>query len=101
MKALLIENQKFYRAESFLLEDVVILLSETEPEFDIEEVVLSVCGAGFGIAAELSEATESLLIELVSVVSFFEQLMMNKTLIANNNFFIIIYFLVFIKAMTV
>ena len=99
MNAQLIEN-KLYLAESFLLEDEVALLSVTEPEFDIEVVVLSVCGAGFGIAAELSDAKESLVIEL-SVASFFAQLMMNKTLIAKNNFFIIIYFWIFIKAITV
>jgi hypothetical protein len=76
-----------YLAESFRPEDILAVLSPKELA-GLEAVVLSVCGAGFGIAAVLSETRESFFIELVSVVSFLEQLMMNKTLIVKNNFFI-------------
>jgi len=64
---------------------------------DAEVVVLSVCGAGFGIAAVLSDAKESLLVELVCDESFFEQLIIAKTLRVKKNFFIIILFFVISK----
>jgi len=80
---------KTYLTESLLPPGVILLLSDIDPEAEV--VVLSVCGAGFGIVAVLSEVKISLDIEF-SVVPFFEQLMMNRTLIVKNNFFIIIYF---------
>ena len=64
---------------------------------DAEVAVLSVCGAGFGIAAVLSDAKESLLVELVCDESFFEQLIIIKAPNAIKNFFIIILFFVIFK----
>lgn len=70
----------------------VAVLSAVAFEPDIDPVALSVCGAGFGMAAALSEAKESLVIELFCAVSFFEQLIMNNTVAANITFFIMILF---------
>ncbi|MNT30057.1 hypothetical protein D3C72_1658310 [compost metagenome] len=66
------------------------MLSATDTE------VVSVDGDGFGIAVIVSTGKESV-VELVSAVSFFEQLTMNKTLSVTNNVFIINYFWLDVK----
>lgn len=91
----MVAKTKTYLAESPLPGIAVESPPDIDPELVpvAEETVLSVCGAGCGIAAELSDTRESLFVELDCEESLFlVQLTTIKAADASKKNFINIYF---------